>query len=382
MLDPKSTSGRRGLLSPLIVTFAAGLWVFPLTGQELPLKRALPGSGPYVCPTIEPPADPTADERAQARRLGSDASQAMILGNMQRARDLLARANEVDPSSADLAYRFAGVLEDLGDGPGAVAQFCRVLALGPGPGMDDAETRLQRLAEADRVAIPEEAVVEFEMGLEHFDADRLEPAVEAFGLAYEMSPEWADALYNRGVVHASMGLSAAAIADLQEYLILRPNALDAMQVSQRIGQLESPGRLPSPGTALALGVIPGMGQFYSGRALGGVSVLALAGGAVAAGFLIEEVTVRCLDQVPSGQDCPPNRIIDQATDKPYLAASLGVAAVVTVVGAVEAFIKAKRMRFGQSMESASLDLGSARLVAPSVTARGRNLDLNLIRVSF
>jgi hypothetical protein len=125
-----------------------------------------------------------------------------------------------------------------------------------------------------------------------------------------------------------------------------------------------------------------MGQFYSGRALGGVSVLALAGGAVAAGFLIEEVTVRCLDQVPSGQECPPNRIIDQTTDKPFLAASLGVAAVVTVVGAVEAFIKAKRMRFGQPVESALLDLGPARVVAPTVTARGGNLDLNLVRLSF
>jgi tetratricopeptide (TPR) repeat protein len=308
----------------------------------------------------------------------------MILGDMERARDLLARATEVDPSSADLAYRYARILEDLGDRPGAIAQFCRVLALESAlPGLEDAEARLQTLAEADRVEIPEAAVEEYERGLALVEEGDLEAAVEAFALAYGNAPGWADAVYNRGVLQATLGLRAPAIADFQEYLALRPNALDAIVVSQRIGQLESPGRLPSPGAALALGVIPGMGHFYSGRGLGGVTVLGLAGAALAAGFLIEEVTVQCLDVVSSGQACPPDRILGESTDQPYKTAALGVAAAVTVIGAVEAFIKARRVRSaGQVEEPNSLELGPARILGPTVTARGSRLDLNLLRVAF
>jgi tetratricopeptide (TPR) repeat protein len=314
----------------------------------------------------------------------------MILGNMERARDLLDRATEVDPTSADLAYRYGRVLEELGDRPGAIAQFCRVLALESDlPGLEDAGTRLQSLAEADRVEIPDAAVAEFQRGLSLVDEGEMEEAVEAFGLAYEHAPDWADPLYNRGVVQATLGLRALAIADLQEYLALRPNALDAIAVSQRIGQLESPGRLPNPSAALVLGVIPGMGHFYSGRGLGGLTVLGLAGGAVAAGLLIEEVTVQCLDVVQSGQACPPDRILGETTDQPYKTAALGVAAAVTAIGAVEAFIKARRVRAEGRIEDAGEDegpgglaLGPARVLGPSVTARGKRLDLSLVRVFF
>jgi tetratricopeptide (TPR) repeat protein len=383
MLGPTSVLGRVAPVLPWLAIIAAvGLWT-PAGGQELPLKRDLPGSGPYICPEIEMPEETGPEERAQARRLASDASQAMILGDMERARDLLARATEVDPASPDLAYQLGRILEDLGDRPGGIAQFCRVLFLGQGmEELGDAYARLQSLVEGGRVEIPREAVDAFEEGLNYADSGNHDRAVVSFGLAFEAAPDWADAVYNRGVVQARMGQNLAAISDLQEYLALRPNALDAIEVSQRIGQLESSGRLPSPGTALALGVFPGMGQFYSSRPLGGFTVLGLAGAAVATGFLVEKVTVRCLGVVSSGDDCPPDRVLGETSEQPYMMAALGVAAVVTVAGAIEAFVKAKRFQSGLVREPEPEELGRFRLLRPSIIAHGRRIDLQLVRVAF
>jgi len=125
-----------------------------------------------------------------------------------------------------------------------------------------------------------------------------------------------------------------------------------------------------------------MGQFYSGRALGGFTVLALAGGAAAAGFLIKEIEVQCLANVPPGGDCPTEQIRDEVTTTPYLAPALGAAAAVAVIGAVEAYVKARRRQ--SSPEAAAGDPGtrSARLAAPTVTSRGSRLTFSFLRVTF
>jgi tetratricopeptide (TPR) repeat protein len=372
--------------------FAFGLFILAsawgsssLAGQELPLKRNLPGSDSISCPEIDLSVRPSAEEKTRASQFGSEANNANILGDYVRAGELLARATELDPLSAELAYRYGRILENLEDWDNAIDQFCRALALDSrGLGIGDAGPRLKVLAKARQPQIPEAAQTEFLNGLLQEDLGQLEGAAARFGAAFQAAPDWPDAIYNRGVINARLGAREEAVADLQQYLALFPNAPDANTVSQRIGQLQfHPPSLISPGTAFSVGLlIPGMGQFYSGRALGGLSVLSLAAGALAAGFLVEEVQVRCVGATPSGGDCPPDRIISQETSKPYMIPSLAVYGAVTILGAIEAYFRIPEGDTSGAGEVIGMELGSARLSGPSITASGTRLNLNLVRVTF
>jgi len=371
---------------------AAGVWsfllLFPsqaLKAQELPYKRSLPGTDTIACPTLVPSLQPGPEEREQATRLGSEANQQQLLGDMENARDLLARATQLDPTSADLAYRYGRVLESLEEVESAIDQFCRALALGSREqGIGDARPRLEALARAREPELSEAAGREFLNGLLQTDLGNLRGAEEAFGLAIQEAPDWADAVYNRGVVRARLGETDLAVEDLQQYLSMRPTADDAMLVSQRIGRLQvRPASALSAGTALGLGIVlPGMGQFYSGRALTGLGVLSLASAAVAAGVLIEKVEVRCVGGAPSGGDCPADRVISEDKSNPYLVPGLVAAGVVSVIGAVEAFIKAQGHAGEQGGEATTMDVGKPRITGPMLSARGRRLQLHLFRVTF
>ena len=377
-------AGRALLFSPGVLSLFLLGWTGSLDAQELTLKRALPGGDAYSCPPLESPAVPSEEERTEAGRLGSNADQALILGDQERARDLFARATELDPTSPELGYRYARVLEELGARSEAIAQFCRVMALGPGSGgIGDAPARLQAILDQERAQIPETSIQRFEAGLSQADGGRLEDALQSFGAAWRDAPDWAEAVYNRGIIQARLGRVEAAAADLEEYLALRPGAEDAMLVSQRIGQIRSLTNLPSPSAALTLGLLfPGAGQFYSGRAWGGLAVLTLAGGAAAAGFLIEEVTVNCVGSVGAGGECPPDRVIGEVSDTPYLVHGLVAAGAVAVIGAVESFFRARGRRSREVGALVAMEMGSARLLTPTLSADGPRLNLNLVQITF
>lgn len=125
----------------------------------------------------------------------------------------------------------------------------------------------------------------------------------------------------------------------------------------------SPARsLPTygPGQALAMGlVVPGLGQIYTGRPLFGVLSLFAAGGAAAAGILVEKVSVDCRVQPVNGV-CPPADVLEERTERPYLAAGIAGAAAVTLLGALDAFIAARRANEraaqGQTAGGAALDI--------------------------
>jgi tetratricopeptide (TPR) repeat protein len=383
----------------------------PASAQDLSLKRHVPGSDTIACPPISVPRRSGAEEQAEANRLASDADQALILGDTERAREFLARAVELDPSSAELAYRYGRILEDLREIDPAIHQFCRALALGSREqGLGDTRPRLEALARARDPAVPAEASRAFLNGLLQADLRQLPAALQAFDLAVRAAPDWADAVFNRGVVRSRMGDAEGAVRDLQQYLALRPEAEDGILVSRRIGQLQVTAPLQSPATTLTLGLLlPGMGQFYNGRAMGGMTVLALAGGAAAAGLLVEKITVRCVGSVPTGGQCPPERIVSETSEKPYVVYGLVAAGAVTFLGALEAYYRS-RGSGGPSAEGAtpvtgSLSFGAAgpvaghlsasgsaglppsapgsvRLSGPSLEARGTRLDLNLLRISF
>ncbi|MDZ7779459.1 MAG: tetratricopeptide repeat protein [Gemmatimonadota bacterium] len=369
-----------------------GLWflsALPLQAQDLPFSRDYPGAAPYECPAFDEPEVAGAEARTQAAQLASSAAQSVILGDLARAQAMLDRATELDPASADLAYRRARVLEDLGERSDALTEYCRAIALaGDGSGARDAEERLQALVEAEYSALPEDAIAEMEAGLEAVERDALGEALSAFEAATDEAPNWAAAVYNRAVALDRSGRSADASRAFSRYLDLRPEAPDAIAVSRRIGQLQSEALrdVPSPGAALALGVLaPGMGQFYSGRPLGGLTVLTLTGGAVAAGFLIQEEEVRCVGTVEPGGGCPPDQVVSRETSRPYFTASLAAAAGVAVVGAVEAFFSARgrRSRVEASLpDQASRAEEGGTLVGPSLSVHRGRTELTLFGWRF
>lgn len=352
-----------------------------LAAQELPFLRDHPQAG-LTCQAVATPPATSPEARAQALALTSSGDEAVILGDLPRARAMLDRAVELDPASPELAYRRARVLEDLRENHAAVDEYCRALSLAPDGEFGDARDRADALAGGERTAVPEDALVAFEAGLAATERGALSRALVSFERAAARAPLWASAEYNRGVTLARLGRRREAATALLRYLELRPDAADGLAVSQRIGQLESLAARdgPRPEVAATLGVlVPGMGHFYADRPLGGLTVLGLAGGAIAAGLLVEEVDVRCLSAVDDGQGCPDDQVASRTTDRPYLTLAIATAAAVGVVGAIEAFLGARRVRAGTA--TAEMRHGP-RLEGPEVTARSGRIDLRLLGLRF
>ncbi len=364
----------------------AALWgmggVASLAAQELPLRRVSDDTGDATCrATPEVLVDAGPEARAQAAELASGADQAVVLGELQRAAALLERATELDPFSAELAYRRGRVLEDLGQSQAARSSYCRVLdTTGPDGARNDARDRMRGLAEGDTNvsgavrAAADEAVDAAESGY-------LDQALQTFEEVARNAPLWAHGAYDRGVTLDLMGRNAEAVEALRLYLDLAPSADDAVAVSRRIGQLEVliavVERAPNPFTAFALGTLfPGMGQFYSGRARGGLLVMALTAGTLAGGLFITEVNVRCQVPVESGASCPPESVASKRDERPYLWLAVGVAAAVVTIGAVEAFMHTRQLKRGPGPYGATIVTG------PSLSSHGTGVDLNLFSVRF
>jgi tetratricopeptide (TPR) repeat protein len=358
-----------------------------LVAQELPLKRDIPGSSPYVCPPGQTPETPGVEEQRLARQLASTAAQAVILGDLNRARSLLDQAAQLDPTSVDLAYRHARVLEELDEPHAAVSEYCRVLAAGSPPeGMDDARQRLDALIAAELAMIPVSAINNFREALFQANAGHLERALPYFDSAVTQAPDWPAAVYDRGVVLAMLERPQKASRDLRRYLDLNSTAPDALAVARRLGELQAMAldSPTNPGAALLLGVlVPGLGQFYSGDALGGLTVLSLAGSALATGYFVKRVDVQCLSDVAPGGECPASQVVSEDVSRPYLQASIGAAAAVTVVGAVVAFVHARQRRRAQPAGPGNeSNVAAPRLALPTVQRHGPNVDIALVRLVF
>lgn len=325
--------------------------------------------------------------------MASDANQAMALGDVERSQELLVQATELDPTSADYAYRHARTLEDLGDADNALLEYCRALARGiEDLGVLDTRDRIDALYETVRERIPEAARNAFVTGLAQADDGAWPEAVEAFTSAIDAAPEWGAPVYNRGVIYEEMGLIARSLADYRRYVDLAPTDVDPILVlvSERIGQLEGAASVvtPNPAGALALGVIPGMGHYYSGRPIGGTVTLVAAGSALAAGLMFKNVTTYCVEDAPAGGTCPPELTTGEETERPYLWYGIGAAAAVTIGGAIEALIDARHRRAeAEAITGSETEPGDDRddgpvLDLPSVTTSGSRVDLNLLTVRF
>jgi tetratricopeptide (TPR) repeat protein len=321
------------------------------SAQDLPLATEYPGSEAFTCPAWSPPGPATPEAVNEARALASEANEALVLGDLDRAGSFLSRALELDGLSADLLYRRARLLEAQGARAEAIVYLCRVVAVGPGTEeVADAQARLDSLAALDRPDLSPEAVAAFDRGVSMARMGRTVAAGAAFDTAVRAEPDWAPAVYNSGVISAQRGDRARAAEQLRRYLSLAPDAPDAVAVSRAIGRWEAsaeqqPGRVASPGAALALGLfLPGTGQFYSGRPWPGVGVLAVASGAIATGLLVTEVRVRCVGSALPTGSCPPGQVVGRQTRRPHLAMALAVAAGVSAAGALEAYFRARSAR--------------------------------------
>ncbi|MEX0843440.1 MAG: tetratricopeptide repeat protein, partial [Gemmatimonadota bacterium] len=385
--NPEKSKRRSKMVKHMRQTVASGLWAIlllvlaspSLEAQELPLKRDLP---PGPCEARVPVAvsseAPSESDQQEAERLSSEANQAAMLGDQDGAIVLLREAAELDPLSSAVAYRLARILEDGGEAEAAVGEFCRYLALEP-DAPDAAETRLraERLADPDRTPLSSAARSAFEQGVTAFDQGAYDEAARLFSRTILEGADWDDAYYNRGVSYLRAGRASAAAADLEWYLETSPAAGDRDAVQAQLSRIAPALPQYSPGIALTTGLlVPGMGQFYSGRPGLGFLVLSTASTAAAVGFLHRKVEVDCL-QVPADGVCPPQQILDERVKRPLLVPGLATAAAITVVGAIVAFRGARG-----SDPQLSSRAGDLRLALPDVRSGGMTPSLRLAPASW
>jgi tetratricopeptide (TPR) repeat protein len=337
-----------------------------------PLKRGLPAvAARPACAAVATARAATPEQRKAARELAQRAQQSAILGDRNAARDQLRQATAMDPTNPDLAYQLARAQEAVGASDDAKSEYCRFVALAPtAPEAAEAREKIGALARSTQAAVPEQVMAPFRTGATAYEAGRYAQAATAFGRAIAAQPDWADAYYDRALANAARGQRELAIADLQQYLRLRPDAEDRQAVTARINGLRAAPF--SPGAALGLGlVVPGAGQMYTGRKLFGLTTLAVAGGAVAYALKSDLVTERYLvsgDVDPFGNPLPPYEGTRQVQGRPYLTAGLATAGAVAVASALEAFVYARHANQREQRLSAML-LPTADGMAMRLTLR-------------
>lgn len=303
------------------------------------------------------PDPPSAEDRAQAASLAQDAGQAVILGDRERARTLLMGAAALDPTNADIALRLARLDEETDRTEAARVGFCRVLRLAPeGPDRDEAEERARALTPEPPELIPAPARAAFGEGLRHLDAERYAEAVREFTRALVEFPEWAAAYHNRGLAQIGDGRTQAARLDLERFLELEPESPRRTAIEAAFPEdvpVQTEPRYSGATTFLVGAILPGMGHFYTDRPGRGLLVMAGAGGAAAAGVLFTRLEVECLS-IPGPDGCPARDILEERETRPYLAAGLGAAAVITLGGALHAVLTRPRGSDGSGDGSSAM----------------------------
>ena len=331
----------RAVLSTLLI---AGTARAQRAAPREPLQRSAPpvATGP-TCTTLSAAAVPTAERRRQAQDLAQRGQQAAILGDRTGARDLLRQAATLDPVNADLAYQLARAEESAGADTEAARAYCRFITLAPdAPEAADARTRLAQLMVSSRHADSARAASAFARGLAAYERGQLDSADVAFSAALALSPDWPSAYYDRAVVRTALGRRTDAASDFQQYLRLHPDAANRTRLSSRITSLQDAPL--SPVRALAIGlVIPGGGQFYTGRNLRGALTLLGSGAALACGMRqstsTEEVQQSATDPFGNPYTYTTTR---RVTDRPCRTPGFTAAGVIAIVSAIDAYRFAHR----------------------------------------
>jgi hypothetical protein len=137
-----------------------------------------------------------------------------------------------------------------------------------------------------------------------------------------------------------------------------------------------------PGQALIAGLlVPGLGHFTTDRPATGALVLGVAAAAIGLGVAVQDVKVDCLSPPVDGR-CPPENIVRERTDRPYLYPGIAVAAAAGILGALDAYRGARRNAEAAG-RTGVLGLPSGGLAAASrVHLDGDGVRIELIRLRF
>jgi tetratricopeptide (TPR) repeat protein len=382
------TTARSAVLQTMALV---GLAVPGLAAQQpLPLKTAPPPGTVLICDdSAERSAAVVAGDADGASRLVNAATQAMLLGDLDGALEFLNRALLLDPSAAEAVYLRARILQRQGASDAAAAALCHYLRLNPASA--SAQEVRQRLDDARDAGAARSVMDIYRRALALEQEGRLGEAEAAFTEVLSARPAAAVARYNRAVIRFALGQDAAARADLVAYLELEPRASDADQVRQFLGPTtDYPARpratatasaRPRASTAFIIGaLVPGGGQYYTGRPTLGAAVTAVAGGVVAAGILHRKTTIHCRDAL--AEVCPEDMISSRDTERPLLLPAIGAAAGLALVAALEAAtrVSSDSGRHGASPPSA---VGSTRLLpSGELQYDGSALWIELVRLNF
>lgn len=322
----------RMALVPVLLALAS-----PATAQQLAPKPSLVTAGPTACASFPfsaaAPASSAPADDPELRRLVDEGQEAAAQGEHAAARDAFARAAELAPGNARVAYYLGREHEAVRDRPAAVREYCRYLALAPNaPDADEVRGRIARIVPASELSRVDAARAGFRSGVTLLERRQFRAADSVFGAIAGELPYAPEVFYNRGLARAAHGHRGGAVQDLEKYLTLAPTAGDRAAVLAAMTRLQE--RAYSPAQAFNSGIIlPGMGQMTTGRPAIGVVVLGAVAGAVVAAFVSDDTrdSVRHVD--PNGQPywSPVTR-----TEHPYRAAGLGVAAGLWLGAAFEA----------------------------------------------
>jgi tetratricopeptide (TPR) repeat protein len=326
----------------LVCAVAIGTPLATVAAQDLPLKRALPAATVVACPAFTAPITPVRAQIDEANRLATLGGEAALEGDHKSARDLYLQAAQLNQLDAGLAYRLGREHEEMGDKPAAIREYCRYLYLSPAAGdAGQIRDKLTALLPGPDLSRGTTMVERFRAGIAAYDGSNWGDAVQAFGSVIAAAPGFAPAFYDRALALAHQHHQPAAIRDFDQYLRLTPAASDAEAVRTR--QLALRRELPSATTAFWLGLIPGAGQFYTRQPVLGVLVTGAAAGAVVWGVQSQTVTKTATFTDRNGH---PYTQTFPVSERKNLGAGIGVAAGVTLLGAIEAAVVAHNRSSG------------------------------------
>jgi tetratricopeptide (TPR) repeat protein len=344
------------LLSPAVVRAQA---------RNDALKRVPPPAPARpACAPVATPTTPTDAQRRRARDLAQNGRQAAILGDSAAAFAQMREASQLDPTDTDLAYQLARAYETAGASGNAVKEYCRFLAIAPNaPEAGEARSRVAALAPPTFSTGPTVASTLFDAGVAAFDRKLFAESEAKFSASVTAEPTWADSYYDRALARIAQGDRRRAQSDFEEYLRLKPQATDRVQVVARIETLRQ--RPASPAEALGLGlIVPGGGQFYTRRPIRGA--LFFAGTAAAIGFAVQQQSsTRTVEETATDPFGNPYKFTTTRpfTERQYLIPGIAVAGALLAGSAVEAFVFAKHNNAGVQRVSMSIAPSTAGVVA-------------------
>ncbi|MEO7998616.1 MAG: tetratricopeptide repeat protein, partial [Gemmatimonadaceae bacterium] len=310
----------------LLVVAVLGAMTFrDASAQTLRPKRSLTVSVAPGCESVTARAIGARRDNVEARRLAAVGQEAALVGDQSAAKDAFAKAAELNPTDDRIAYDLGRANEELIDTTSAIREYCRYLTLSPAGNLaGDVRSRLQRLVPANAAQNATDLLSKFRLGLFLYDSARYDAAERAFDDVVHRAPLAAEGYFNRGLMRAAVGSRQDALKDFEAYLSAVPTADDRAEVSRTIATLRRP--VYGAGSAFVRGVIPGFGQFYTGRPLRGVFILA--GVATSAGLAVVKTTTQVQKDYtdPNGIPAPYTQ---EYTERKYLIPGIATAAGLT-----------------------------------------------------